>query len=220
MMSNLRYPSDLQRRYANTVFPTLSDEAIITILAEADDDTFTNLCQSEEFKSYCGTNSIFSERLYEERARRAVLRRFNEDILEFKPIDMKWREFYRRMMIFIYKLENENQSPRDFIVARGRKVERLMELQIFYRLTGRLPTRKDADRAAENGFLNTLEWLYEKGVSPTIEGAVAASRLGRLELLKWLYKIGVRFDRRVAVVAWNFERREVVHWLATIGIQV
>ncbi|AYV85929.1 MAG: hypothetical protein Solivirus1_86, partial [Solivirus sp.] len=95
---SLKYPSDLQLRYANTVLPGLSHDSIVDILAKTDDETFKELCKSHEFKSYCSANSVFSERIYEERAKRAVSEKFNSDLIEFKPPEMNWRAFYSRMM--------------------------------------------------------------------------------------------------------------------------
>ncbi|AYV86004.1 MAG: hypothetical protein Solivirus3_4 [Solivirus sp.] len=91
---NKRYPSDLQKRYANTVFPNLPNELIVEILINTDNKTFNDLCYEPEFQSYCSENSVFSERIYEERAKRASLKIYAKDLTDLKPREMTWREFY------------------------------------------------------------------------------------------------------------------------------
>ncbi|AYV86003.1 MAG: hypothetical protein Solivirus3_3 [Solivirus sp.] len=96
---NKRYPSDLQKRYANTVFPNLPNEMIVEILAKTDDESFLHLCRDPEFRSYCSSNSVFSERIYEERSKRRSFTLFGKDLTEFKPKEMSWREFYSKINI-------------------------------------------------------------------------------------------------------------------------
>ncbi|AYV86001.1 MAG: hypothetical protein Solivirus3_1, partial [Solivirus sp.] len=81
------------------VLPGLPNELIIEILSKTDDNSFNNLCTEPEFISYCSSNSIFSERIYEERARRASFKRYRRDVTKFKPREMSWREFYSRINI-------------------------------------------------------------------------------------------------------------------------
>ncbi|AYV85925.1 MAG: hypothetical protein Solivirus1_82 [Solivirus sp.] len=208
---DLRYPSSLQKRYANTVFPDLPNELIVEILTKMDEESYENLCKSTEFRAYCSSNSIFSERIYEERVKRFILKRFNGNLIQFKPRDMKWREFHDRIIYFIDHLGTLQLNE----LAEDNK---LMELKIYYNFFNILPNTIGANRAAYNNHYEVLEWLSEKGVLPDDNETAWAANDGRLDMLKWLYGKGVRPTKRAAELATIHNRKEVVEWLATKGI--
>ncbi|AYV85904.1 MAG: hypothetical protein Solivirus1_61 [Solivirus sp.] len=186
----MQYPSDLQKRYANTVFPDLPNELILSILANADVETFSNLCSQPEFRAYCSENSIFSERLYEERAKIASEKRFGKDLLEFKPREMKWREFYNRLSTLIDRLTFIRS--RVYILALEGK---LMELKIYYKINDGLSdidAINIADFAAKSGHLEILQWIYDiKGTLPTLYGVNFAAANSHQHVLDWLATKGL-----------------------------
>jgi len=188
--SNLKYPSELQKRYANTVLPELPNDLIIEILAKTDDESFKRLCRSAEFQSYCSSNSIFSERIYEERAKRTAIRKFDEKLLKLKPKGMSWRAFNDGMLDVIEKLENPDPY-RDDATALA-KEGKFMGLIIYNLITNRLPNEyagvgtSTVNLLVQKGRYDILKWLEEKGVLIREENASTATAYGHLGILKWL----------------------------------
>ncbi len=215
----LRYPSSLQKRYANTVLPGLSHDSIVDVLAKTDDETFDQLCISPEFRSYCSKNSIFSERLYEER----VKRRFAPDILVFKSREMKWREFYYRILYFmpnfyIYQSNLLPELDKLNIINQLAEVGKLMELKIYYDILGKLPNHLGASRAFYRGHIEVLDWLAEKEVFTKIDEEGWATENGKLPLVKWLYKQGIKPTIQNLITAEKNHHYDVVDWAIEKGI--
>lgn len=175
---NLNFPSSNQLKYAQNVFPaSLPPHVINQILIEADDYTFKKLCSSPEFASFCSSNSAFSEHIYEERARK----KYAANLIQFKPREMKWREFDRRMNEFI------NYTQRANTLAEEGK---LMELKILHATTGETPDVYGANEAVINGHLDILKWIHEHNTTilPNIDGVNEAAEYGHLDVLKWIYE--------------------------------
>ncbi|AYV85927.1 MAG: hypothetical protein Solivirus1_84 [Solivirus sp.] len=206
---DLRYPSSLQKRYANTVFPDLPNELIVEILAKSDYETFNNLCREPEFRSYCAGNSIFSERLYEERSRL----KFSPGLIEFKEQGTSWREFYNRMIYLIQNLANIEAVE---LAMKGK----FMEIKVYYKLTGWSLHHRVADHVASKGDLNMLKWLNERGARPGTNGANWATARGHLDILKWLASLSPAIlpDSIGSRLAEINHHKDVVEWLKTKGI--
>ncbi|AYV86016.1 MAG: hypothetical protein Solivirus3_16 [Solivirus sp.] len=183
-MFNLKYPSETQLRYAQSVLP-FPEHIIIQLLIEADDETFNRLCSSDQFKSFCSINSTFSERIYDERAKRLVERQFSKDLIQFKPADMKWREFYIKMKYVIDHIDNLDPN---ILAEQGM----LFQLKMLYEIKGEIPNQEGINLTAKNGRLDVLRWIYEKLGSiglPDQEGLYLAAGQGQLEVLKWIFSI-------------------------------
>ncbi|AYV85897.1 MAG: hypothetical protein Solivirus1_54 [Solivirus sp.] len=189
---NLRYPSQLQKRYANTVLPDLPNEVIIEILAAVDHLTFDLLSDTNEFISYCSVRSVFSERLFKKRVRNTYKRK----IIEFKPEQMKWREFYTGMVYLEYTEEINLNSLLE-VRSNGHKIicnlvtkGKLMEVKLCYSLFYN-PARQNstyADIAASRGDLDIVKWLYETyTILPTGTGIYDATSNGHLNILEYIF---------------------------------
>ncbi|AYV85926.1 MAG: hypothetical protein Solivirus1_83 [Solivirus sp.] len=182
---NLQYPSALQKRYANTVFPDLPNELIIDILAKTDHASFSNLCGEPEFRSYCSGNSALSERLYEERCKKKL----DQEFLKFKPPEMKWKKFYNRIIFFVrnlnYRTLDTNFS--NYYTAQGM----LMELKIYYEILNKLPNIDAIIIATKAGHLDVLKWLFEKGVKFSKTIAVMALVNEQYDIVDWLATKGI-----------------------------
>ncbi len=209
---DLKYPSGLQKRYANTVFPNLPNELIVEILSNTDEETFDQLCQSPEFRSYCSAKSVFYELIYEEKSKR----RLSPDIIEFKEERMSWREFYDRIMHLILNIRNIN-------VVKLAMEGKFIELKVHYKLRESIFPGRVADHVARKGDLDMLKWLNERGVRPNKDGADWAAAKGYIHILKWLASLSppegpilpTIFGARLAQIN---HRNDVVEWLETKGV--
>jgi hypothetical protein len=57
----MNFPSSKQLKYAQNTLGRFPPDVIVNILIVAEDETFEQLCKSQEFASFCSRNSAFSD---------------------------------------------------------------------------------------------------------------------------------------------------------------
>ena len=76
------------------------EELIKTRLIEESDEAFQYLCQLKMFQHYCKYGP-YSEEIFERRSKHW----FANNIIQLKPDDISWKEFYSRVMNIFRNIE-------------------------------------------------------------------------------------------------------------------
>ncbi|AYV85845.1 MAG: hypothetical protein Solivirus1_2 [Solivirus sp.] len=190
----MNYPSQNQLRYVQTVLPTLPPDLIVKVLVETDHPTFKNLCQAPEFQSFCSSNSVFSERIYEERSKKVF-----HEFIDLKSNEMSWRQFYDKLS-YIFDTIKEvevlasdgDMNAGDIITDLSNRGD-LMTLKILHRLNYFTPEDFDVDSAIAGEDLDRLKWFVE--VNPSLLNFIINYNLygtsieNRRRITEWLDSI-------------------------------
>lgn len=165
-----------------------SDENVyqkIDLLTRLPNASFIALSATNKLYYTLCNKSRYSEGIYEMRVRNFVL----DEIIEFKPSKMTWKEFYQRTYIFTIKLLYYT-FQRFKYANKLAKENKLMELKILESCYGVLPSVAGANKAIETLNIEVLLWLKERDIIPYYECTIwsldKAIKLNRIDMMKWI----------------------------------
>lgn len=128
-------------------------------------------------------------------------------ITHIKPRDVPHMKYYRDLW--------ESKYPQIAHAEKAAETGRLRELEWLLE-RGIKATFKGANRAARNGYLDTLQWLYDKyKVLPDIIGANWAGSRAHLHVLKWLNKHNVHMDIHGIKIVERNNHHAIMEWLVS-----
>ncbi len=220
-----------------TTLQDLNELEKINVLAQVDDKTFKSLCSiNKEYNRICNDVRL-KERIYEERTRAKL----SDEIIAFKESNMKWKEFYDRIISLI------NNKGHDFYEYSLARQDKLMELKILGTILtqpmlieaiamGRLNILKYALEqgyqinhvnndnsvnfagalllsAAENGQVAVLDFFETLGFLPTNTTVGDAIVRGYLNVLKWGEQRNIIPDAESAIDAVLYDHLDILEWL-------
>lgn len=200
-----------QSKIENYLFDT-SDEIKKQIMIQSDIDTINSLCTIPEFKNVCNDSTL--QYIYHQKS----LEDF-PDYIKFKESQMKWKEFYERIIKFKKDIK-EYKIRIDELILNGN----LFELKIYHSLNIKFKqpfTKRDANYAIEKNKIEILKWLLSENILPSKYGIAAAVNNGYFDILKLLYQtptISELFDTEIANTAVKKNNREILNWLEQKGI--
>ncbi len=186
----------------------------LEILVQSDPTTFPKICQSNKYyNDICNGKLIdnhgdLSHYLYEKRSNRW----FTEDIIQFKPIEMTWKEFYERIMSFslykkklkeLYRLSTiPDYYGFDMLLTYAQN-GKLMEIEILMKENPNIVQRYDfipvLENAAHVGNLNVLKYFYDNFELLPIERSLKfIVSGGHLDVILWLEEQGLIYEYQEA----------------------
>lgn len=126
-------------------------------------------------------------------------------ITYIKPQNVPYMQYYRKCW--------KSQYPQIEHAEKASEAGRIRELEWLFKQNIKA-TFKGANRAARNGDLETLKWLYGKcGVLPDIIGANWAGSRNHLHILKWLNKHNINMNIYGYRNAIKNDHTDILNWL-------
>jgi hypothetical protein len=169
-------------------FKSLPAFAQLNILVQADPEDF------DEYIKIGHINPFYEERVYEERVRKF----FSLDLIQFKPKEMKWKEFYNRLNDLFYDFEHGYFEDD---IGYYMKNNHLLEIQIYahvYPEQFELNFYKLINTAIYHASLDISKWLLNINPTVTIEeyNIDESYRNTTHEFVEFLISKGYRPDYR------------------------
>jgi len=168
--------TDVEPKFLAEVYLTFVPEIDINILAHLGKEILDILCSSNDYMaSLCQNESLW----------RAAVKEQYPDLLQGKEPDETWRDFY----YIIPKLFNRiGRLDLVKLLEYGRlnllKQKDLTKVEKYYLES------YGANKAAEYGHTEILDWLFSKGIYPDHEGAQLAAENGHTETVIWIHEKG------------------------------
>jgi hypothetical protein len=177
------------------------------LLIRLPDKDFKALCSSsKKFYSYCNRVPI-SESIYHERC----LYWFDNDLLQFKEVNMTWKEFYNRLQSFLI-----NEKSYVWYIFH----DNLMELKLSYKINPFPITYNDIYFASYHNSFSVLKWLISLNPDIVLDQLIShvAARNGNLDIVKFLADLSILPDQIGVDLANAYGYKEIVEFLATKGV--
>ncbi|AYV85955.1 MAG: hypothetical protein Solivirus2_26 [Solivirus sp.] len=189
----------------------LNDEELKNIFIQMSESDFDRFCKENSQSKFCKRPLL--ENIYEQKTRNE----FSQALIDFKPRDLIWGDFYKRLdklfnLLAIDDIEN--------IVIYYIEKHSLLELKILSELRGDdIFTIDDANLATERGFDDILRLLLSKNIYPESMSVDTAIENGCLNIILLLKFYRYNFTNEDLNLAYAYGQLELVKIFEEMGLQ-